>query len=104
MRMAPLVTSSLTPPVRSLAASDTARSASANAARGARMARSLVCGMTCEYGRKLRIDELHREAGPADEKNAFGPLWVMMTFLRFCPLCRPRRVPRRRACGARRLL
>src|ERR1019366_8077297 len=48
IRMVPLLSASFTPPVRSLAAMDTARSASAKGARGTRTSFSLCCGMTCE--------------------------------------------------------
>ena len=50
MRMEPLPSCSFTPPVRSLAATETAFSASAKAPRGMRTIFSLCCGMTCEYG------------------------------------------------------
>ncbi len=50
MRTVPRVSVNFTPPVRSLAATETAFSASATGSRGARATCSLCSGMTCWYG------------------------------------------------------
>ena len=63
--------------MRSLAATDTARSASANAARGTRTSFSLCCGMTCEYGGNCASTSRTANVIPPAWKNALDPLCVI---------------------------
>jgi hypothetical protein len=73
MRIVPLLSASFTPPVRSLAAIDTARSASANARAGNANELLALLRNDLRVRRKLRVDQAHRERHPAALKERARP-------------------------------